>query len=129
MQRVETQKVGGKVQQMGFTLAQRKAAYYTICLPLRIAMAGAVAYLAATQPFVAAALVLVFACVAVVVNLYQAAHGGKVWWSRKVHAAVAGVLVLDSFLVLYGVLPPMTMPAIMALDVFGSFIYSLYAFN
>lgn len=120
---------GGKIQQMGFTLQQRKQTYYAVCLPLRLALAGAVAYLAATQPFVAAVLVLVFACIAVFVNVYQATYGGKVWWSRKAHAMVASALVLDAFLVLYGVLPPMTMPAIMALDVFGSFIYSLYAFH
>jgi uncharacterized RDD family membrane protein YckC len=120
---------GGKVQQMGFTLQQRRQAYYAVCLPLRLAMAGAVAYLATTQPYAAAALVLVFACVAAVVNMHQAAHGGKVWWSRKAHALVANVLAVDALLVLYGVVPPVTMPAIMALDVFGSFIYSLYAFH
>jgi len=86
----------GLIESAGVSVLHRKLLFFSVCVPLRVAVAFA-ALATHTKPwfaYVAATL----SVIAFYINAVKAA-GASVWWSRRTHAAHAlAVLILVALL-------------------------------
>ena len=85
---------GGSVEATGATPEQRMKLFYGVCVPLRLALAYIVYKNADSTPL--KIVVLLLSAFAVYSNLLGLNSGRHVWWDRRVHLLVAGLILVSS---------------------------------
>lgn len=107
---------GGILEQQGMPLATRRATFYSVCVPVRLGIAGLVYYYR-NEPS-GLVLALLIGLIGTVGNLRALGKPcNEVWWHRIIHVIIFMILTLFSILAIYKIVPSWTLAAILVADV------------
>lgn len=87
---------GGIFKKKGYTLEQRKILFYTICIFVRLLLAGIVYHFSEKKELQYLLLITSFASIITINNKIN--EGGCVWWNRHFHLFISIVLFICSIL-------------------------------
>ena len=78
------------------TIENRKRVYYTICIFIRLTLAGIIYYLRNKKylPYI-----IILLCLLTIYRLFKNLNG-KFWWSRKFHVLICLLLIINSILII-----------------------------
>lgn len=117
---------GGVLEKSGIPLSTRRATFYSVCIPVRLGIAGLVYYYSRRPDDrnIAITISLLIGLIGMTGNLRAASENNKVWWHRHVHAVIFLVLVLFAVLAMYKIVPAWTLAAVLAGDAAFGFVDS-----
>jgi hypothetical protein len=89
--------VGGIFEKMGYSMLQKRDLFYTICIFIRLLMAGTV-YNYSKNKYIQYA-VIFFSIISTYLNYTKLNE--CVWWSRKFHLIIAFILLVVSLQIIF----------------------------